>query len=178
MAGHGRVEIRSAVPADAAGITAIYASVVEHSVASFELVPPDEEEIARRLSAASPMPWLVADDARVLGYAYAGRFRQRPAYRWSVETSVYVDGAHAARGIGTALMTELLDRLTAAGYVMAFAGVALPNPPSERLHQSLGFRLIGVFPHAGYKQGGWRDVAWWSKQLRALPDVPEEPAST
>jgi phosphinothricin acetyltransferase len=176
MTGGQRYVIRSAVPADVPAITAIYAPVVEHSIASFELVPPDEAEMARRLRSGSGLPWLVAAYGdQVAGYAYASRFRHRPAYRWSVETSVYVADAYAGRGVGKGLMAELLARLGADGYVMAFAAIALPNPVSERLHESLGFRPVGVFRDVGFKHGGWRDVAWWSKQLRSLPEDPAEP---
>ena len=176
IAGGQRCFIRPAVPADVRAITAIYAPVVEHSIASFELVPPNEAEMARRLRSGSGLPWLVAAQGdQVAGYAYASRFRQRPAYRWSVETSVYVADAHTGRGVGKQLMTALIDRLVADGYVMAFAAIALPNPVSEGLHESLGFRPVGVFCDVGYKHGGWRDVAWWSRQLRMPPEEPEEP---
>jgi phosphinothricin acetyltransferase len=169
--------VRRSALADAAAIAALYAPVVEHTTASFELVAPDADEIARRMSAEPALPWLVAVDGdQVLGFAYAAPLRQRPAYRWSVETSVYVDSAYARRGIGRSLLTALLDQLAGGGHRMAFAGIALPNPASVRLHESLGFQPVGVFPNVGYKQGDWRDIGWWSRQLGPLVSDPAEPA--
>lgn len=170
------VVIRSAAPRDVPAVTAIYAPVVEDGFASFELVAPDEAEMARRLEAGSGLPWLVAEESgEVVGYAYASRFRQRPAYRWSVETTVYLASSRTGQGIGSSLMRALLERLTDRGYVMAFAAIALPNPASEGLHSSLGYEPVGVFPNVGYKQGAWRDVGWWCKQLRQPPEAPSEP---
>jgi phosphinothricin acetyltransferase len=169
--------VRPAARDDALAVSAIYAPVVEHSAASFELVAPDADEIARRMCAEPALPWLVAADGdQVVGFAYAGALRQRPAYRWSVETSVYVGPGHTNRGIGRALLTALLDQLAADGHRMAFAGIALPNPASVGLHESLGFRPVGVFPNVGYKLGEWRDIGWWSRQLGPLVHDPAEPA--
>jgi phosphinothricin acetyltransferase len=160
--------IRSATGADAARIAEIYEPYVTNTPASFEIDPPRMQEMLGRIEAgAGTYPWLVAQaDSAVVGYAYAGEFRKRAAYRWSAEVSVYVDMHHRARGAGRALTTRLLDELRAGEFANAFAGVALPNPASVRLFESLGFQPIGVFRNVGYKFGVWHDVAWWQLPLR------------
>ena len=163
------VEIRSATPQDAAALLAIYAPVVRDSTASFELVPPTVEEFSRRIAGVlEHWVYLVAEvEGRPVAYAYGGRHRDRPAYDWSVETSVYVDGAHHGHGIGRRLYEELFTRLAALGYRNAYAGITLPNDPSLALHRALGFADIGVFPRIGYKFGAWCDVAWLHRPLGA-----------
>ena len=165
------VTIRSATGADAARIVEIYAPYVRQTPASFEIDPPEKQEMLGRIeTGAGTYPWLVAqDDSTVIGYAYAGEFRKRAAYRWSAEVSVYVDMHHRARGAGRALMMRLLEELRAGDFANAFAGVTLPNPASERLVESIGFRPIGVFRNVGYKFGVWLDVAWWQLPLREFP---------
>ena len=169
--------IRPADPArDAAACAAIYAPSVESTAISFELVPPDAAEFARRIARyAGTHQFLVAEEGgEVVGYAYACRWAERPAYDWSVETSVYVSGAHQGRGIGRALYAELFDRLRGQGFRVAVAGITLPNPGSIALHESMGFEPIGTLRDIGWKQGGWRDVGYW--QLYLWPpgeDAPE-----
>ena len=162
--------IRSATGADAARIAEIYEPYVRDTPASFELDPPRMQEIMGRIEAsAGTYPWLVAqDDTALIGYAYAGEFRRRAAYRWSAEVSVYVDKRTRGRGAGRALMTRLLDELRAGDFANAFAGVTLPNPSSVRLFESLGFQPVGVFRNAGYKFGTWHDVGWWQLPLREV----------
>lgn len=145
---------------------------------SFELHPPWPDEMAVRIqTVTSDHPWLVSEEAGViLGYAYATAFRGRAAYRWSVETTVYVHDKHRGRGVGRGVYRALLDLCTLWGFANGFAGIALPNPQSEALHASLGFTPIGVFPRAGHKMGEWRDVAWWHRPL-ASSDPPREPES-
>lgn len=164
------MEIRAARSTDAAAIAAVYAPYVTGSVASFEAEPPDERELAERMGEHPTMPWLVAEDARtrVVGYAYASPHRSRAAYRWSVETSVYV--AEPGRGTGTALMSALLDQCAAGGLVSAYAGIALPSDASVALHEKLGFTFVGAFPRVGFKHGRWIDVGWWYRPL----DPPAE----
>ena len=162
--------IRVASEADAHALLAIYRPYVEHTAVSFELVPPSIEEFASRIRKA--VVWLVAEaEGRCAGYAYATSHRDRPAYRWSVETSVYVHEDFHRRGIARALYGKLLDRLRARGLCNAFAGVTLPNEPSVALHRSVGFEPVGVFKAVGRKFGAWHDVAWFQ---RALSDVPPE----
>jgi phosphinothricin acetyltransferase len=169
--------IRPADPdRDAAACAAIYAPSVESTPISFELTPPDATEFAHRIEKyAATHQFLVAEeDGEVVGYAYACRWRERPAYDWAVEVSVYVAGAHAGRGVGRALYGELLDRLRAQGFHVAVAGITLPNPASIALHERMGFAPIGALREVGWKLGGWHDVGYW--QLLLAPDADDPPA--
>jgi phosphinothricin acetyltransferase len=136
---------------------------VEGSPVSFEEQAPDAAELARRIAATSRThPWLVAEEeGEVVGYAYACPHRSRPAYRWAVDVSVYVSASHRGRGCGKVLYRELFARLRRQGFTAAFAGITVPNEASVGLHESLGFRAVGVFRRVGWKHGGWRDVGWW-----------------
>jgi L-amino acid N-acyltransferase YncA len=165
--------IRTADPErDAAACAAIYASSVEASPTSFEEEAPDAAEMARRIRTTSAThPWLVAElDGELVGYAYAVAHRSRPAYRWSVDVSVYVAAGERGRGHGAALYRELFERLREQGFRMAFAGITLPNPASVALHESLGFRQVGTSHHVGWKHGAWRDVGWFQAELSPAPD--------
>ena len=172
------VQVRDARGADAALIADIYRHYVEASVASFEDVAPDAELVAARMRAAPRLPWLVAEDSsgRVLGYACASRHRERAAYRWAVDCSVYLSADARGRGIGRLLYASLLPTLRDCGYWRAHAGIALPNPASVRLHEAMGFRPVGIYRQVGHKLGSWHDVGWW--QLALVEDTgraPEEP---
>lgn len=174
------IRIRRATPDDAGFIAATYQPFVEDHWTSFETEAPDAGEIARRMAAAGDVyPWLVAEDeaGEPLGYAYGTRHRARAAYQTSVETAIYM--AAPARGTGTRLYTALLDGLTAQNYVMAFAGIALPNPASQALHKACGFERIGLFPSIAYKHGAWRDTEWWARRLTepTSPPAPLKPVS-
>lgn len=162
---------------DAAGILAVYAPAVEVTAISFELTVPSEAEMAARIVERQPAyPWLVAEgETGIAGYAYAGRFAPRPAYDWSVETSVYV--AEEARGIGVGrrLYTALLSLLRAQGYRQAMAGIALPNAASVALHEASGFVPAGVYRAVGWKLGLWHDVGWWQRELAPLEATPRPP---
>lgn len=119
--------------------------------------------------------WLVArENDAVIGYAYGTTARTRPAYRFTVEVSVYLDRSAHGRGIGRSITTRLLDVLKDRGYVTAIAGVTLPNQASVRLFESLGFEPVGVYRNIGYKFGRWHDVGWWQRPLVDPPDVPAE----
>jgi phosphinothricin acetyltransferase len=122
-------------------------------------------------------PWLVADETGVLGYAYAHRFAERDAYDWSVETSIYLDGAARGRGVGSALYRALLELLSAQGYRQAFGGVTLPNPASVALHEAFGYRRVATYTQVGYKLGEWRDVGWWQRALDTDGDGPRVPVA-
>jgi phosphinothricin acetyltransferase len=172
------VRVRAAAPDDAAAIAAIYAPYVTASVISFETEAPDATEIARRMKEAEGIyPWLVAcgEDDMVLGYAYAAAFRTRRAYRFAVETTVYVSGESHRRGVGRTLYAALLPVLEAQGYAQAIAGITLPNPASVALHERFGFRKVGVYEEVGFKQGGWHSVGLWQRALAPLDEAPEEP---
>jgi phosphinothricin acetyltransferase len=172
------VKVARATADDAAAIASIYAPYVQASVVSFETEAPDEAEMRRRIEAGGDLyPWLVArdDDGPVIGYAYACAFRARPAYRFTVETTVYVaDGAHR-RGIGTSLYDALLPLLEAQGFAQAIAAITLPNEASVRLHERLGFRQIGTYERVGFKFREWRSVGLWQRGLAPLSTRPEEP---
>lgn len=172
------MRIRAAVVDDAPAIAAIYAPYVTASVVSFETEAPDAEEIARRMAAGSDRyPWLVAcgDDGEVLGYAYAAEFRSRPAYRFTVETTVYVaEGAHR-QGVGRALYAALLPVLEAQGYAQAIAAITLPNQASVKLHERFGFRRVGAYENVGFKQGGWHSVGLWQRALAPMTGAPAKP---
>ena len=167
------MKIRDATPHDAPAIAAIYAPIVRDTTISFELEPPTVDEMARRIGAATPgLPWLVAldDQGAVAGYVYAGKHRERAAYRWSVDVTAYVREDCRQRGVAKRLYGQLFDRLKAGGYFQAFAGIALPNAASVALHESLGFEAIGVYRSVGFKHGAWRDVGWWQRALQERGD--------
>lgn len=170
-AGLTAVTVRAATEADAAALLAIYAPFVERTTVSFEASAPTREEFAGRIRrCAAQWAWLLAErDGTVAGYACGSRHREREAYRWSVETSAYVDPRFRRQGVATALYRALFDALAQRGYCNAFAGVALPNDASIGLHRRLGFEPIGVFRRVGHKFGAWRDVAWFQRTLRDEP---------
>ena len=169
--------IRPTVVDDAKQILEIYSPIVTNTVTSFEVVPPTREEMCARISGTlTRFPWLVYSEAgRVLGYTYASQHRQRPAYQWSVDVSVYVRPELHRRGIGRSLYASLFEILRAQGYYSAFAGITLPNEASIGLHTRLGFEPIGVYRGVGYKLGSWHDVSWWQLALRPREDSPLPP---
>ncbi|MBT9474086.1 MAG: arsinothricin resistance N-acetyltransferase ArsN1 family B [Pseudomonadota bacterium] len=160
-------QIRVARPEDGDALAAIYRPYVLDTAISFEDVPPTPAEMSERIAATlMTCPFLVfEDDTGVLAYAYAGPHRARPAYRWSVDVTVYAAPRAHRRGIGRALYTELLDRLTRQGFHAAFAGIALPNDKSVGLHEALGFHHLGTYREVGFKFGRWHDVGWWRRPL-------------
>jgi phosphinothricin acetyltransferase len=158
------LHVRPATQDDAAACAAIYAPYVTDTAVSFELEPPDATELARRMAAAHV--WLVLEDAgRVVGYAYAGPFHPRAAYRFATETSVYLERGFERRGGGRALYAALLPLLRERGYTSAIAGMTLPNPGSVGLHAALGFELVGTYRRVGFKFDRWHDVAWTQLML-------------
>ena len=162
------MHLRPALVDDAGAIAAIYNHYILATTISFEEVAVDAAEIAQRMTSvhAANLPYLVAEeDGIVTGYAYATPWRVRPAYRSSVETSVYVrDGQHA-RGLGTALYRALLSRLTDGGYHLAIGGIAQPNPASVALHEKLGFEKVAHFREVGNKFNQWVNVGYWQRIL-------------
>lgn len=176
------MRVRRATQDDAAFIAAIYRPHVEERFASFEQVAPDAAEIGQRMMDAGDVyPWLVADeDGTVLGYAYAGAHRARHAYRWSVDTAIYVEDAAQGRGVGRALYSALLNALIRQNFVMAFGGISMPNEGSIALHKAMGFELVGRYRNVGFKQGAWRDTEWWGRPLAMsqAPPAALHPVST
>ena len=163
--------IRVATAADADQIQAIYAPIVRDTAMSFEEEPPTVDEIVGRIAGTLPThPYLVCEeDRRVLGYIYAHALRPRAAYRWSVETTVYVDSSEYRSGIGRTLYEALLPILRHQGFHGVFAGIALPNANSVGLHEAVGFQPLGVYREVGFKHGSWHDVGWWRLGLSEGP---------
>ena len=172
--------IRPATPDDAAAVLAVYEPVVRESVATFEVDPPDVDEMRRRIAeVGARYPWLVFEkDGDVAGYAYAAAYHPRPAYDWTCEVSVYVDAAARGAGAGKALLGELLARLTSCGFVNAIARIALPNDASVRLFEAFGFDHIGTARGVGYKLGRWVDVDEWQRELSPRGPDPARPVLT
>lgn len=178
--------IRDTAPADIPSITAIYRHAVLNGTASFELDPPDEAEMRSRYEAirAGEYPYILAEDeeGRIVGYAYANAFRSRPAYRWSVENSVYIDPQMQGRGIGRILMAALLEKTEALGFRQVIAVIGgSQHKASIRLHESLGFEMIGTFKGSGFKFGRWLDTVLMQKALNggdtSLPDEASYPGT-
>ena len=171
--------IRLATERDAEEIAAIYAPNVTDTIISFELEPPTADEMRLRIEGTlERYPWLVCERrGRVLGYTYAGAHGSRAAYQWSVDVSVYVHEEAHRTGVGRALYTSLFAALDLQGFYNVYAGATLPNPASVGLHESVGFRAVGVYRGVGYKLGAWHDVGWWHLPLReriADPDPPSD----
>ena len=170
------VSLRPSQDRDLAAITAIYRHHVLHGVASFEEEPPDLNEMARRRGEilARGLPYLVAErSGRILGYCYASRYRTRAAYRFAVEDSIYVDAAEVGRGIGRALLSELIERCTAQGYRQMVAVIGGSDQwPSIGLHAALGFARIGALPAIGFKFGVWIDTVLMQRALGAGASSP------
>ncbi len=172
------MKIRRATADDAAALASIYAPYVAGSAVSFETAAPDEAEMRARIAAAGDgHPWLAAcdSDGAVAGYAYAAAFRTRPAYRFTVETSVYLARDAHGRGVGTTLYRALLPVLERQGYTQAIAAITLPNPVSVALHERLGFARAGVYERVGFKLGEWLSVGLWQRPLAPLAAAPQEP---
>jgi L-amino acid N-acyltransferase YncA len=174
------IAIRGAEAADAAAIAAIYAPHVLTGTVSFEIDPPDARAMRGRMSASEGLyPWLVATSGEpeggVIGYAYATKFRDRPAYRYVCETSIYLTDASSGSGVGRLLYEALIDTLRAQGFVHAIGAIALPNDRSIRLHEAVGFRRAGVYREVGFKHGQWIDVGIWQCQLNEPVVPPVEP---
>jgi len=171
--------LRRAHAGDADAVTAIYAPIVRDTSISFEVDPPGADEMRRRIELTGAVtPWLACEmPTGFAGYAYATRHRDRAAYRFSVDVSVYVHEGCRGRGVGAGLYHALLEILRVQGFHRAYAGITLPNPASVRLHESVGFAVVGVYREVGYKCGTWHDVGWWECVLAACGDPPREPLS-
>lgn len=172
-----RGEIRLANEADAAACLEIYRFFVLETAVSFETELPSLESFQARIADTQQrMPWLVCEvEGSIAGYAYATRYRPRPAYQWSAEVTVYVAEGHRGRGVGRALYRNLFACLQRQGYVNVYAVITLPNAGSVALHEALGFRPVGVFEAVGHKLNRWHDVGWWQLSLQAPPDSPNPP---
>jgi L-amino acid N-acyltransferase YncA len=149
-------------------IAHIYNYYVENTVITFEEDPVSTQAMAARVVEIQnlSLPWLVAEvDAKTVGYAYAGKWKARSAYRYAVETTVYLEQGQQGRGLGTELYAALLPNLRDQGMNVAIGGAALPNDASVALHEKLGFEPVGTFRQVGFKHGRWVDVAYWQLVL-------------
>ena len=159
--------MRTAHIGDARDIQSIYAPVVTATAISFEIDPPPVAQIEERIRGTLPrFPWLVCiAEEKVLGYAYAGAHRERAAYRWSVDVTVYVGEGARRSGVGRSLYGALLRILRRQRFHAAFAGITLPNEGSVALHRALGFEPVGIYEEVGFKFGQWHSVSWWRRGL-------------
>jgi L-amino acid N-acyltransferase YncA len=167
-----------ATPDDAPAVRGIYAPFVEATAVTFESEVPAVSEMAARIRTTLPrFPWLAAErQGAVVGYAYASTWRSRAAYRWTVETTVYLRDDARGQGIGRALYGALLACIRLQGFRLALAGITLPNPASVRLHETFGFRAVSVYRACGHKLGAWHDVGMWELELAPRTDArPAEP---
>lgn len=176
--------IRVAETRDAEQIAAIYRPYVEKTAITFEEKPPTAEEIAAKIAkVGATFPFIVFEEpaARpgeaptILGYAYATRYRERAAYRWSLEDSVYVREDSQGRGIGRALLAALIALLRELGYVKIYAVITPPNPSSVILHEKFGFAPLGRFADTAYKLGAWQAIDWMELSLREPSSLPPGP---
>jgi L-amino acid N-acyltransferase YncA len=163
------LSVRPATPADIPAITRIYAHSVRTGTASFELEPPDEAEMTRRMQTllGGGYPYVAAEiDGGLAGYAYAGPYRPRPAYRYSVEDSIYIDPSAQRKGVGRALLENLIEECTRRGFRQMIAVIGdSAHTPSIELHRALGFRMIGNIENVGYKFGRWLDSVLMQRAL-------------
>jgi phosphinothricin acetyltransferase len=160
--------IRAATPADAAAIASIYNWYIAHTVITFEVDPVSADEMARRIATViAAHEWLVLErGGDVLGYAYAGRFRERAAYAHATESTIYLRHGLEGKGLGAELYGELVRRTFARGYRHLVGVIALPNEPSVRLHERLGFVKVGQLVRIGRKFERWIDVGHWQLERR------------
>jgi L-amino acid N-acyltransferase YncA len=173
------VSIRLATVEDAEQIQAIYAPFCKNSPITFETQAPTVEEMGQRINKLlQQFPWLVCHNQdKILGYAYAAPHHERAAYQWSVNVSVYIHETARRLGIGRALYTSLFKILQLQGYYNAYAGITLPNKASTRLHEAMGFQLVGMYTNVGFKAGAWHDVAWLGLALQEELTNPTLPIS-
>lgn len=171
--------IRQATRDDGPACAALYAPYVTDTAITFETEPPTSAEMADRIESANRAhAWLVAEDGgAVVGYAYGAVWKSRAAYRWTCEVSVYLEAGRRRTGAGRALYEALFARLVERGYLVAVAGMTLPNDASVALHRAMGFAEVGTHRAVGWKHGAWRDVAWAQRTLAPGTVPPEEPGS-
>jgi len=169
--------IRFAKLVDSPAILGIYAPYVTRSSITFEYTVPSLSEFSERIQIIQQQfPYLVAEsDGQLLGYAYASRHRDRIAYQWATETSVYIHPDGQRKGVARELYTTLFELLRRQGYYTACAGITKPNPKSEAFHRSMGFESIGLYHNIGYKMGAWHDVEWFQFALQPHQLNPSRP---
>ncbi|MGV3508047.1 MAG: GNAT family N-acetyltransferase [Sphingobacteriaceae bacterium] len=171
-----KYSIRLITEDDARDALNIYKPYVQNTIISFEYEAPEIDEYTQRIKLyTADYPWLVClQDQKIIGYAYAGKYGQRKAYQWSVESSIYLYPEAQGKGIAKVLYETLFSMLRLQGYFNVYAAISVPNEASLNFHKALGFKMIGAFEKAGYKMGNWHDVHWLQLQLiEHLHDPPE-----
>lgn len=170
----GKDIIRRVKEIDAAEILKIYEPYVAYTAISFEHEVPSLDEFSKRITGiAAVYAFLVyLVDGKIVGYAYANRLRERAAYQWNAELTVYVDRAYLRRGVGKALYGCLIEVLKLQNIKNVYGCVVSPNPNSEKLHEYFKFNKLGVYHNTGYKCGAWRDVMWFEKSIGTYDDKP------
>lgn len=170
-------QIRLAKEKDAAGILDIYSPYILKTSLTFETEVPELIAFEERINSyLKNWPWLVCDvDGKIAGYAYGTRYRERTAYQWCVEVSVYIHDDFKRAGVAKALYTTLIEILKRQGFRNAYAVINLPNDHSVSFHESCGFAYFASFERVGYKLGKWKNVGWWQLQLNHFTDEPISP---
>lgn len=171
------IEVRLATQGDANQIIEIYAPYVMDTATSFETNVPSEEEMKIRIrNYLQNYPWIVClINGKIAGYVYASKHREREAYQWSCESSVYVHDAFKGRGIGENLYRLLFEILKLQGFRNVYAGITLPNASSVKLHEKCGFEPFATYENIGYKLGRWHTVKWWKLQINNYDLNPPPP---
>lgn len=166
--------MRLATLNDAREMLEIYRPFITESAVSFEYEVPSETEFQTRISNHLAFaPWYVYEvDGKIVGYAYASKHRERAAYRWAVESSIYLHPKFRRLGIGQKLYKKLFSELEQQGFHLVLAGITLPHPQSVHFHESLGFAPVGIYKRIGFKFGQWHDVGWWQKNLKPTTESP------
>lgn len=168
--------IRPATSEDAKAILNIYSPYVDETAVTFEITAPDLIEIQKRIEETSHLGYFVCElNGQVIGYAYASKHRERAAYQWCCEVSVYVKKEFQGKNVAANLYSRLFLQLKDLGYVNAYAGITLPNEKSIRFHESMGFKPIGIYEKIGFKLDKWHDVGWWGLRLQESPLLPQKP---
>jgi L-amino acid N-acyltransferase YncA len=169
--------IRLANEKDAEGILAIYAPYIKNTSYTFETEIPSIESFAQRINTyLINWPWLVCEvNGTIAGYAYATRYRERTAYQWCTESSVYIHNDHQRSGIARVLYTALFEILKKQGFRNVYAVINLPNDKSVKFHESCGFKYFVTYEKVGYKLGKWKDVGWWRLSINDYTDEPAAP---
>ena len=172
-------KLRLATAPDAKGMLAIYAPYIENTSFTFETETPTEEQFANRINTyLEQWPWLVCEeDGKIVGYAYAAKYRERTAYQWCTETSVYIHDDYLKNGIGRALYSALIAILEKQGFRNIYAVINLPNDRSVAFHESLGFTWFANYEKVGYKLGKWKTVGWWRLTVNEFGTEPAPPVA-
>ncbi|HKL80058.1 MAG TPA: GNAT family N-acetyltransferase [Mobilitalea sp.] len=170
-------KIRLAEENDSVSLLNIYSEFIRNTAVTFETAVPTVLEFSKRIrDVLESSPWLVCEiNGENIGYAYASKHRERSAYQWSVDVTVYINPQYHRRHIATALYIALIELLKIQGYYSAYAGISLPNLNSEGFHESFGFKPVGVFHNVGFKFGEWRDVKWFELTISEYSKNPAKP---